>query len=149
MWLFTCYGFFSVVNTPAESDVIVIRSRNRDHLEKLIDGFNDYAGPVDGYDEQTGFAAAISKDKIISYNDPDHKDMYLRDYEHRVYVDVEQWVEISAWLAADVTYDNFKTKVSQGNLDRDYMAKLIEVYITMEDKDRDYSRYDEHITATD
>jgi hypothetical protein len=83
MWIMSVYGFYSVVqneNAPAE---MLVRARVRKHLETL-----SFINPIGSFN-------------IIETTDS--------DYRFRAFVPRDQWVKISAWLANDIDYGNFKT----------------------------------------
>lgn len=94
MWIFTRFGFFSVVTAHSTNgEIIAIRSRVRDDLEKLrrLDDDLELA-PVH-----------VTAD---------------RDYPFRVFVEKDTWVTLAAHLAADVDYRNFKSKVGEESKER-------------------------------
>jgi|DEB0MinimDraft_10_1074344.scaffolds.fasta_scaffold224889_1 hypothetical protein len=136
MWVFTIYGFFSVVNTTSyhnksngdafpDNQRIEVRSRYKEHLELLKERFSD----------------EIGNEKIIGYDDPDGK--YLnRDYEYRIIIDAEKWVHLGAMLSADVTYPNFKSEVHESceNFPElrgtPYLEQLYAVYNDVQNEER-------------
>ena len=133
MWIFTQHGFFSVVNRsePAQSgaaaiDVIEIRSRYREHLSSL----------------KERFAEQIGASPIIGYDDPEHESDYAhRDYEYRLIVSVDTWLDLAADLAADITYPNFKSAVHaqakrSGLEATPYENQCFEVYWAMQSPSR-------------
>ena len=126
MWIFTQYGFFSVVNTPAGSDIMTVRSRSRGQLEALVEAFKD---DVDHLEDR----------EIISYNDPQYGEYWDRDYEHRVILNAEQWVTLAACLASDITYSNFKSQVGKADVPDKYLSRLYRIYVEMEDETRQLS----------
>jgi len=99
MWIFTPYGFFSVVNKTQLDDngdipdgileTIEVRTRHREHLELLIERFPDEIGEESIF-ERIG-----------------------TDYEYRIVIDERQWITLGAMLAADVTYPNFKDEIQE------------------------------------
>ena len=135
MWIFTTYGFFSVVNTTSSKisngdidpidQVVEVRSRYREHLESLKDRFNELIGP----------------EEILGYDDP--SSLYRnRDYEYRIIINAETWVHLGAMLSADITYPNFKDEVL-GSLAEDprlaktpYIDQLHSVYNVVQNEDR-------------
>jgi hypothetical protein len=123
MWLFTKYGFFSVVNTPAvtpegEEPEFTIRSRQRLHLANLIKSVKpDWPKPGEGGDG----------DLPLIWDD------LGTDYEYRIYVTPEEWNTVYApKLFESIDYPNFKSEihrlVSKGELTRQYEDLLGEVY---------------------
>lgn len=98
MWLFTKYGFFSVVcaragdgsgNSPVDPDRMMIRGRLRDHLERL----------------KARCAPRLDASDIAESRDA--------DYRYRMFVSKEAWQAIASELAGEVDYDNFKSAVAQ------------------------------------
>lgn len=97
MWIFTKYGFFSVVSAregdgrhanPVDPDRVMVRARMRGHLESLKAAFPDELGEV-----------AI------------HESLQT-DYRYRLIVDKAAWVQVMASLAMNLDYDNFKNEAS-------------------------------------
>jgi len=117
MWIFTKYGFFSVVEKgdqlsgPGEKDVVV-RSRAKGHLGCLLAHFPD---DLDG--------AAIEE--------------YVgTDYPYRIRVTRQGWQALAGRLAEEVNYDNFKDEAARWAVRRDpadeaYLDQLYEVYGAM------------------
>jgi len=135
MWIFTVYGFFSVVNTTDSNNangevdpkdqVIEVRSRYKEHLESLMNRF----------DEQIGDAEILGYDDVNS--------AYVnRDYEYRIIINEEDWVHLGAMLSADITYPNFKDEVAVA-ITQDprlaktpYMEQLYSVYNSVQNEKR-------------
>ena len=86
MWLYTQYGFFSVVQGLDESK-IQIRSRRKEHLVELKKNFSTIQG------------ASINSNSGT-------------DYQHRIVIEKSEWVVLAASLAGDVDYVNFKERVN-------------------------------------
>lgn len=125
MWIFTTYGFFSVVNKTdpsrydedieASEEEMEVRSRYREHLELLIERFPEQIGD----------------EKILAYDDPGFQPG--TDYEYRIKINAEQWIHLAAMLAADVTYPNFKSEVQECVLETQlkntpYLDQCYDVY---------------------
>lgn len=84
MWLFTKFGFYSVVTTSERVDEFQVRARKREELVAL--------------QKVTGV-----KHKIIATP--------KRDYQFRMIVSREEWVLIAEHLAREVDYGNFKNEL--------------------------------------
>lgn len=121
MWIFTRYGFFSVVcpkivhglinSQPLEvvyRDRLMIRSRRKKHLRAL----------------QLRFPELSSLD--IERSDE-------RDYRYRIIVAKELWLSLIAELAREETWTNFKNEVHdfQGMNGADYTKVLHQVWSAM------------------
>jgi len=135
MWVFTVYGFFSVVNTTSsrssngelmsEDQVVEVRSRHRQHLECLMDRF----------EEQIGDAVILGYDDVNSA-------YARRDYEYRIIINAEDWVHLGAMLSADVTYPSFRGEVKEAVAEDPRLAKtpyieqLQSVYSSVQNEDR-------------
>jgi hypothetical protein len=118
MWLFTRYGFFSAVcarqsdgrhGQPVDADRMMIRARDRRHLQALIDRFPEQLGNAEIL-ENTG-----------------------TDYRFRLFVSKSVWVEVVSQLAEETDYDNFKSAVGRhlGADGADYIHALHSVWLTM------------------
>ena len=114
MWVFTKYGFFSAVcarqgdggyGQPPDPDRIMVRARDRDHLERLAAACPEQLG---------GLAITETADT---------------DYRYRIFVGKPQWKQTMAALADDIDYDNFKNEAARrhghGNA---YVQALREVW---------------------
>lgn len=115
MWLFTTYGFFSVVcarqgngdiNQPVDPNMIMVRARKKIHLKNLIARFPQ-----------------LSPFKILDKEDT--------DYRFRIFVPKSIWAEIAKELAEEIDYDNFKGKVKEKDMDIEYCRSLGSVWYTM------------------
>lgn len=118
MWLFTKYGFFSVVcarqgdggrRQPVDPHRIMIRARLRRHLEVLQSRLPDSLGGAEIVETPT------------------------TDYAFRLFVSKEDWTKAAAQLASEVDYDNFKSAVARSGDDGDgrYSESLHDVWETM------------------
>ncbi len=90
MWLFTKYGFYSVVCARQENgkgntdpDHVMIRARLRSHLEALAERFP----------------------RELDYKIHESDDT---DYAFRIFVWKGTWTNIAHQLANEIDYDNFK-----------------------------------------
>ena len=120
MWTATKYGFFSTVRLIAEgqkTDKVMIRARQRGHLERLRERFKTRIGDVE----------------ILRQG--------MSDYLFRMIVPLETWASISAHLAAEIEYPNFKGEASRvfGHGD-DYVKALPHVWSTFYDLQPNRSR---------
>lgn len=90
MWLFTNFGFFSIVQkgTP---DRLTIRGRSRQDLETLVRRYGSLLG--------------VGPEAIV--------DSPAGDYCCRVGVDKADFSAAMAAIAADIDYSNFKDSVHQ------------------------------------
>jgi len=100
MWLFTKYGAYSAVCArmgngshaqPVDPNRMMVRARNPQHLQNLIDVYEDLTG-VEIVESQS------------------------TDYCARMFVAKDVWVTIVADIVTDVDYDNFKNEVSAAGL---------------------------------
>ena len=97
MWIFTKHGFFSAVcarqengkhGQPVDPDRIMVRARVRGHLEALKKRFPEHLKECDIQDS-TG-----------------------TDYAFRLFVRKFAWMQVTAGLAEETDYDNFKSEVA-------------------------------------
>ena len=119
MWLFTQYGFYSVVcardlspttaNSPSgiAKDTLMVRARVRRHLEDLQKRFPELAGC----------------EILTTLN---------TDYRFRLVVSKTDWVQVADQLAKEIDYGNFKSRVHTLTGDAEYMHALHEVWAVME-----------------
>jgi hypothetical protein len=89
MWIFTKYGFFSAVSGKNDDgsvipDLMVVRARDRAHLEQLVDRFH------------------LDANITTTPN---------RDYACRIVIPKSDWILVMARLAGEIEYDNFKSAV--------------------------------------
>ena len=116
MWIFTKYGFFSVVcASKAPSDlrgkvldknVVMVRARARSHLLRLQKAY------------------ALMPFKI-------HTDTGT-DYAFRMILPKKLWVEVAAELCRDIEYGNFKDACHKATDDHTYHDALYKVWATMQ-----------------
>lgn len=118
MWIFTKYGFFSVVcaragtggkHEPADPNRFMVRARVRKHLEALV----------------TRFSELLEGCTILEATDT--------DYAFRLFVSKTNWTRIAAELSDEIDYDNFKSAVArhQGPAGRAYESSLHDVWSVM------------------
>ena len=116
MWLFTKYGFYSVVcarrgdggyGQPIDENRLMVRARVRDHLDALRKRFPDL----------------LENAAIRAYPGS--------DYAFRIFVAKSDWVAAMAALTEEIAYDNFKAEVARGGAGDDYEAALHDVWSVM------------------
>lgn len=105
MWIFSRYGFYSVV--AAGPGKLGVRARDKKHLENLIERFAKYLA-----------GASIIETKEA-------------DYRYRIMVNRKQWAAIARSLAHDVDYRNFKSEVRTKLGACDYESALHRVWEIM------------------
>jgi len=93
MWLFTRYGMYSAVSArtgdgkkgnPPDPTRMMVRARDRDHLQNLVEMFPE------------------------EFQGVEIEESVTNDYRFRVFVAKDVWVQVVAALVMDVDYDNFK-----------------------------------------
>jgi len=118
MWIFTKYGFFSIVcarqgsgehGQPVDPQRMMVRARVRQHLEALQRRFPELLGACD------------------------IREFPATDYAFRMFVPKAVWSQVLAGLAEEMDYDNFKSEVTryQGKMGKDYEHSLHEVWSVM------------------
>jgi len=115
MWLFTQYGFYSVVcardlagnPTHIDSDTFMVRARCRQHLESLKERFSQLA------------ASEIT-------------DTSNTDYRFRIVVAKTVWADVAQEMAAEIDYSNFKERAERRSHDDRYVDALHAVWGVME-----------------
>lgn len=115
MWLFTQYGFYSVVcardlqGNPSrmDSNTLMVRARTRRHIESLQQRFPQLASLPIGDTPNT-------------------------DYRFRLVVPKPIWVEVAQELASEVDYGNFKDRALSQSGDDRYVDALHDVWEVME-----------------
>ncbi len=115
MWLFTRYGFYSIAcaskqDGSIDSDTIMIRARDIDHLKRLQKRFQ-----------------TIGDAEIVTLPN--------RDYRYRLMVPKDVWTMIVAELAQEQEWANFKNEAArfQGHPGSHYAHALHEVWRVMHD----------------
>tara|TARA_Y100000034_G_C6900069_1_gene415942 strand:- start:1502 stop:1876 length:375 start_codon:yes stop_codon:yes gene_type:complete len=117
MWLFTKYGFFSVVcarqeeNSPLTIDLdkVMVRARKKKHLQNLKHRFIELIGNC----------------QIIMTSG--------RDYPCRMVIAKDVWNKICFYLSNEIDYNNFKNEVDKTQEDRDLNECLHEIWSIMFD----------------
>jgi len=102
MWIFTRYGFLSVVQHNDEPDILIVRSRFKGHIESI---FGDLA-------------------KVMR--------TVGTDYEYRAEIQKEKVAEVMAKLINNINYGNFKdeldNRVKASQLDKTYFQRCWDTY---------------------
>jgi hypothetical protein len=113
MWLFTRYGFYSVVcavgpDGGIDHDTMAVRARCVDHLVRL----------------QQRFPALAGTDIIESPHG---------DYHWRLMISRRRWTEIAEELAAEIDWTNFRNEVTacQALNGRHYLDAIQDVWDRM------------------
>lgn len=118
MWLFTKYGFFSIVcarqgdggyRQPVDRERLMVRARVRSHLIAI----------------QKRFAELIGNCEIKTFPNS--------DYAFRIFVEKSTWSQVLTGLNEELNYDNFKSEVVryQGKEGGDYEDSLHDVWSIM------------------
>lgn len=89
MWVFTNFGFYSVVQHNKKPNNFLIRARSKDDLIRLILSYGEILN-------------LSAKDIIV--NDS-------ADYRYRVEVDKSAWSNVISKISEDIDYYNFKDSV--------------------------------------
>jgi intein/homing endonuclease len=108
MWLYTKFGYFSIVRSSQNKENIMIRSRSYEHLLLLL---NDIK-PL--------------KDKSIQ------KD-YGTDYPYRIIIHDSEWDMVWKELGK-IDYNNFKNEAKKYNSDKVYNQTLHDIWSHMFDQ---------------
>lgn len=122
MWIFTRYGFFSVVcarhnqgevGRPVDPDRVMIRARDKDHLRRL----------------QARFPVIADAQIQVSPH---------ADYAFRLFAPKNDWATVIGQIALELDYDNFKAEVDryQNEAGVDYAEALHDVWSVMNDLQR-------------
>ena len=106
MWIYTTYGFYSVVKHRDRRQFIQVRARKREHLENLLKEF--WPGETE--------------DRPIINHTPDG------DYHYRINVHYAYWAGMVSEMADHIDYDNFKQACHDRMNDPDYEHTLFEVW---------------------
>jgi hypothetical protein len=88
MWIFSQYGFYSVVTGNEEVGKIQLRTRDRNHLENLKNAIPELAN--------------------VAITQTDNA-----DYQYRLIVDKVVWTDIIMPKLSDIDYGNFKSRVEE------------------------------------
>ena len=108
MWTATKYGFFSTVRLitdDEETEFVMIRARRREHLERLKERLPKKIGEAEILRQPSS------------------------DYLFRVIAPLASWASMSAHLAAEIDYPNFKNEASaEFGFDDEYLSALHRVW---------------------
>lgn len=108
MWIFTRYGFFSIACAKGSDYLLMIRTRNRQHLEIL----------------QAAFEDLIGKHQIVEHSHT--------DYPYRIFVIKPDWEKVMLRLIQEQTWSNFKDEVQRYSTDDgEYLHSLHNVWQEM------------------
>lgn len=107
MWLFTVYGFFSVVCDSPNSEVVMVRARKEAHLRNLQERFPKECGVV-----------PIEKWKN-------------RDYPCRIIIHKSNWSSVLVQMNEEQTWTNFKSEVHSRQGTSAYETVLHQVWQLM------------------
>lgn len=107
MWIFTRKGFLSIVQHNDKSDILIVRSRFKGHIERIF-----------------GDLVKVQKDTGT-------------DYEYRIEIQKEKVAEVMAGLIDNIDYGNFKdelnNQVKANQLDRTYVQRCWDTYKAVSD----------------
>ena len=111
MWIFTRYGFYSVVCAQSkdgaglDTNTLMVRARVRHHLERLQSRFVSLAG----------HSIHASADA---------------DYRYRIIVPKTCWYEVATQMVEEISYGNFKDEATKtlGFPGRGYIEALHDVW---------------------
>jgi hypothetical protein len=111
MWVFTLYGFYSVVcarnqdGATTETNTLMVRARVRPHLATLQGRFTELA----------------------DYSIRETPDT---DYRFRIIVPKARWKDLAAQMIEELSYGNFKDEAARtlGFGERDYIHALHDVW---------------------
>jgi hypothetical protein len=114
MWVFTTHGFYSIVSTSDDHSVVLVRTRDRKSLEKLIDFLNENDNHVGKYGD----------DNIIVTP--------YRDYPYRIAALRDDWVHyLERYAYEKMLYPNFKSACKAAGMSRRQLLALGDVWGTM------------------
>ncbi len=106
MWIFTKYGFYSIVQDNNDKNLFKVRARKKEDLEEL-------QKKVDG----------ISLFKI-------HKDERA-DYRFRIFITSEKLVEIMVMFSTSIDYSNFKDSIYRNKAQKDKLDSYHQIWEVM------------------
>lgn len=109
MWIFTKYGFYSVVcgrskSGQIDTNTMMIRARDKSHLQRLCGRFK--------------------LDANIRHTTD-------TDYAYRIIIAKAAWTSVASDLAGEIDYGNFKSEVSECEGSTDYQIALHDVWDVM------------------
>jgi len=111
MWVFTTHGFYSVVSTPDDPTVVLVRARDKGSLANLI-GANDYG------------TAEYPEESVLTTP--------YRDYPYRLVMLRDDWVHyLEMYAYRDLTYTNFKDACHTAGFPKRKLGALGDVWYTM------------------
>lgn len=108
MWLFTDFGFFSVVKSKEEHDKVLVRGRTVEDLERLV------------LRHGSSLNSTVSDILLTPYN----------DYCCRLIVPANLWSQALFEISENIDYDNFKDAV-KSRLGHDRANQCGSIWSTM------------------
>ena len=120
MWLFTKYGFYSVVeyqghDVDPKNPVMIVRARRIEHIANLQVDFSEIAGET--------IHTSIGT-----------------DYKYRIFVNKEVWKRVMVELVENIDYGNFKDAAYEKGFTDGYEEALVQTWWIMkrvQDKEGD------------
>jgi len=117
MWVFTTHGFYSVVSLREDPEMVLVRGRDRQSLERLVAFMNK--GP-----HSQGCAGNYEDDSI--WTTPYH------DYPYRIVLLRDDWVHYQERYSYEtLRYPNFKNACAKAALTDEQLHALSDVWKTM------------------
>jgi hypothetical protein len=134
MWIFTTDGFFSAVENRYQPDFILVRSRWKKDLERLL----RYLSPS-RLDET--FDQPLHDESEASWNRTDLsiQETPSADYPFRMNVTKREWSNYLRSTAEGIDYGNFKDRIHASSADNDdpegRLEKYFQVWAALRGKD--------------
>jgi hypothetical protein len=116
MWIFTNFGFFSIVQNYENAERLVVRARSKGDLQALITNHGNDLG--------------------VTLKDIDTND--TSDYRYRIHVDRPKWAIVMMKITNDIDYTNFKDSVhsKMGKERAGLCSHVWSVMYTLQDKEK-------------
>ena len=108
MWIFTNFGFYSVVRHREKADILVVRGRSVHDMRSLI--------------KRHGYLLGQSEADIILTPEA--------DYCCRIFVNDYKWSDMLAKVTQEIDYDNFKHSV-QDQMGTDRAGRYMDIWSIM------------------
>jgi hypothetical protein len=113
MWVYTIHGFYSVVSTPDDPTVVLVRARDKDSLTNLAAALATGEGQGE-YTEETILTTPY------------------RDYPYRTVMLRDDWVHyLEMYAYKDLVYSNFKQACEDAGMGFRKLDALGHVWYTM------------------
>ena len=106
MWLFTKYGFYSIVQDEKDKNTYKVRAREKGDLEQLKNNVVEVA------------YCSIHQDENA-------------DYRYRIFINQEQLQSLLTHLANHLDYSNFKDSIYRNKLQKDKLDSYHKVWDVM------------------